>query len=79
MKEKLLLKSGQDQKLITESDTFSINPNYSSKQKKVKVNSIQKKETVIIKKYLININFFFFLITYSSERGCRRNNCKSSK
>ena len=45
MKEKVLLKSGVDQKALTPQDEFKINENYQSKAKIVKINSVSKKET----------------------------------
>lgn len=44
MKEKLLLKNNEA-KTINESDEFRLNEQYQSKQKMIKVNSVQKKET----------------------------------
>jgi len=45
MKEKVLLKSGSDQKTLNPIDEFKVNENYQSKAKIVKINSVSKKET----------------------------------
>ena len=45
MKEKILKKTG-DVKSFKPEDIFSINKEYASKKKKIKINTVQKKETV---------------------------------
>lgn len=71
MKEKVLIKSGNVKdfkfllitshnpkaKSIMPTDEFTLNKNYSSKFKTIKINSLQKKETVF---FILSLNIFLF-------------------
>jgi len=54
-KEKILIKHPEGSK-ISDDDKFTINDAFNSKQKRIKINPLQKKETVNLRKIVL-INF----------------------